>query len=203
LTGDYEPNKPPKTWDDFREYCINLTKDLDEDGTVDQVLIYNDTGTIIKVETDQDQDGFAERLLIYTDGNLARIERDTDKDQKMDSLEIFYLIDVRELGEHVYGYIPGAINIPGGILIFKMGNEAFWDNEMIYPPEKTDEIIAYCKKGKRSVIAADYLDRLGYENVNFLEGGWKAWEMAYPLEYEENLEMLGGSHDAEEDAGGC
>ena len=122
---------------------------------------------------------------------------------KMDSLEIFYLVDVRELGEYVYGYIPGAINIPGGILIFKMGNEAFWDNEMIYPPEKTDEIIAYCKKGKRSVIAADYLERLGYENVKFLEGGWKAWEMVYPLEYEENLEMLGGSHDAEEDAGGC
>jgi len=123
--------------------------------------------------------------------------------QKMDSLDMFYLIDVRELGEYVYGYIPGAINIPAGVLIFKMGNEAFWDNEMIYPPEKTDEIIVYCKKGKRSVIAADYLERLGYKNVKFLEGGWKAWEMAYPLIYEENLELLGGSHDAEEDAGGC
>ena len=45
----------------------------------------------------------------------------------------------------------------GGSLIFKMGNETFWDNEMIYPPEKTDKLIVYCQKGKRSVIAADYL----------------------------------------------
>ena len=123
--------------------------------------------------------------------------------QKMDSLEMFYLVDVRELGEYVYGYIPGAINIPGGILIFKMGNEAFWDNEMIYPPEKVDKIIVYCKKGKRSVIAAQYLERLGYESVKFLDGGWKAWEMAYPLDYEENLEVLGGGGDDHADEGGC
>jgi rhodanese-related sulfurtransferase len=121
----------------------------------------------------------------------------------MDSLEIFYLIDVREMTEYAYGYIPGAINIAGGSLIFKIGNEDFWDAEMIYPPEKTDKLIVYCKKGKRSVIAADYLKRLGYPNVMFLEGGWKAWEMAYPLEYEENLDALGGGHDEHADEGGC
>ncbi len=121
----------------------------------------------------------------------------------MDSLDVFYLVDVREMDEYAYGFIPGAINIPGGVVIFKMENEAFWDNEMIYPPEKTDKIIVYCKKGKRSVIAANYLKRLGYENVKFLEGGWKAWEMAYPLEYEENLDVFGGGGDAHADEGGC
>ena len=103
----------------------------------------------------------------------------------MDSLEIFYLIDVRELTEYAYGYIPG------GVLAFKMENTAFWDNEMIYPPMKTDKLIVYCKKGKRSVIAAHYLERLGYENVWYLDGGYKAWEMTYPLEYEENLDEGG------------
>ncbi len=121
----------------------------------------------------------------------------------MDSLDVFYLIDVREMDEYAYGFIPGAINIPGGVLIFKMGNEAFWDNEMIYPPEMTDKLIVYCKKGKRSVIAAHYLERLGYENVYYIEGGWKAWEMAYPLEYEENLDALGGGGDEHADEGGC
>lgn len=121
----------------------------------------------------------------------------------MDSLDVFYLIDVREMNEYAYGFIPGAINIPGGVLIFKMGNEAFWDNEMIYPPEMTDKIIVYCKRGKRSVIAANYLERLGYTNVMYIEGGWKAWEMAYPLEYEENLDALGGGHDDHADEGGC
>ena len=121
----------------------------------------------------------------------------------MDSLEVFYLIDVREMDEYAYGFIPGAINIPAGVLIFKMENTAFWDNEMIYAPEKADKLIVYCKRGKRSVIAADYLERLGYENVKYLEDGWKAWEMAYPLEYEENLDALGGGHDDHADDGGC
>ena len=121
----------------------------------------------------------------------------------MDSLDVFYLLDVREMTEYAYGYIPGAINIPGGVLIFRMGSEDFWDNEMIYAPEKTDKLIVYCKKGKRSVIAANYLERLGYKNVEFLDGGWKAWEMAYPLEYEENLDALGGGGDDHADAGGC
>ncbi len=121
----------------------------------------------------------------------------------MDSLDVFYLIDAREMDEYAYGFIPGAINIPGGVLIFKMGNEAFWDNEMIYPPEMTDKLIVYCKKGKRSVIAAHYLKRLGYKNVSYIEGGWKAWEMAYPLEYEENLDALGGGGDDHADEGGC
>ena len=35
----------------------------------------------------------------------------------MDSLDVFYLIDVREMDEYAYGFIPGAINIPGGVLI--------------------------------------------------------------------------------------
>lgn len=121
----------------------------------------------------------------------------------MDSLEVFYLIDVREMNEYAYGYIPGAINISAGVIIFKMGNEAFWDNEMIYPPEMTDKLIVYCKKGNRSAISAKYLERLGYDNVLFLEGGWKAWEIAYPLDYEENLDALGGGGDDHADEGGC
>ena len=126
-----------------------------------------------------------------------------DLKTKMDNLEMYYLIDVREMTEYAFGYIPGAINIAGGSIIFKIGNEDFWDNEMIYPPEKTDQIIVYCMKGKRSIIAADYLRRLGYHNVMYLGGGWKAWEMDYPLLYEENLDALGGGHDEHADEGGC
>jgi multiple sugar transport system substrate-binding protein len=32
----YDPNKPPVTWDQFREYCKKLTIDKDGDGTIDQ-----------------------------------------------------------------------------------------------------------------------------------------------------------------------
>ena len=88
------------------------------------------------------------------------------------------------------------------ISIFKMNNDEFWENEMTYPPQKTDEFIVYCKKGKRSVMAADALKRLGYENVSYLEGGWKKWELTYPLDYEEKLDKMGG-HEETEEVGGC
>lgn len=113
------------------------------------------------------------------------------------------LLDVREPMEHYPGFIPGATNVPGGLLIFKMADNDFWiENDYYDPPTKQSEIIVYCKKGKRSVMAADNLKKLGYENVKFLDGGWKKWELTYPLEYDEALEKMGG-HDTGGEVGGC
>jgi len=125
-----------------------------------------------------------------------------DLKQKIDDFEMIYILDVREPMEYYHGLIPGSINLPGGLVIFKMENDEFWENEMTYPPEKSDEIIVYCKKGKRSVMAADALKRLGFENVSYLEGGWKKWELTYPLEYDKALEKMGG-HEPEGEVGGC
>ncbi len=122
--------------------------------------------------------------------------------QKIDDFDMFYLLDVREANEHYPGFIPGSINVPGGVLIFKMKNDEFWEGQMSYTPTLEDEIVVYCKKGKRSVLAADALKKLGYENVTFLDGGWKNWELTYPLEYDKNLDMLNHSEPAGE-SGGC
>ena len=51
--------------------------------------------------------------------------------QKIDDYEMFYLLDVREPMEHYPGFIPGAINVPGGVLIFKMANDEFWEEQTI------------------------------------------------------------------------
>lgn len=122
--------------------------------------------------------------------------------QKIDDYEMFYLLDVREPMEHYPGFIPGAINVPGGVLVFKMASDEFWEAQMSYTPTKDDEIIVFCKKGKRSVLAADNLLKLGYTNVKYLEGGWKKWEMTYPLEYDKALEKM-GAHEPEGEVGGC
>jgi rhodanese-related sulfurtransferase len=114
-----------------------------------------------------------------------------------------FLLDVREPMEYYPGFIPGATNLPGGLLIFKMSDADFWTSHDYYdPPTKDSEIIVYCKKGKRSVMAADNLIKLGYKNVKFLDGGWKQWELTYPLEYDKALEKMGG-HEAEGEVGGC
>lgn len=120
---------------------------------------------------------------------------------KIDSFETFNLIDVREPSEHNHGYIPGSVNIPRGILEFNIGKEDFWESTGFYFPEKTELFILYCKKGSRSILAADALQKLGYKNILIIDGGWKKWELTYPNMQEKNLEAE--SHDSGGEVGGC
>lgn len=120
---------------------------------------------------------------------------------RLDTFAVFNLIDVRETSEHNHGYIPGSVNISRGTLEFKIANEEFWESTGFYYPEKTEEFILYCKKGSRSILAAESLKKLGYKNVSIIEGGFKNWELTYPNLQEKNLELE--SHGAAEEVGGC
>lgn len=120
---------------------------------------------------------------------------------KIDEGEMILLVDVREPNEYNAGYIPGALNIPRGVLEFKINNEKFWEEAMLYMPLPDEEIIVYCRKGKRSILAAETLQRLGYKNVTYVTDGWKKWELTYPLLQEKNLDNL--HHDDGGEVGGC
>lgn len=120
---------------------------------------------------------------------------------KIDNGDMILLIDVREPNEFNPGYIPGAVNIPRGVLEFKIQNEKFWEDAMLYMPEKNEEIIVYCRKGKRSILAARTLQQLGFRNVTFLSEGWKKWELTYPLIQLKNLDDI--HHDDGGEVGGC
>lgn len=139
-------------------------------------------------------------MVIAVANNVEMIQAEEVK-SKLDEGEMILLIDVREQNEHNLGYIPGAVHICRGTLEFRIGNDTFWENQFLYTPEKTDEIIVYCKKGRRGVLATNALKELGYTNVKNLDGGWKEWEKTYPLIYEKNLEQV--SHGAAEEEGGC
>jgi rhodanese-related sulfurtransferase len=116
--------------------------------------------------------------------------------------EIYTLIDVRQEIEHYYGYIPGSVVIPRGSLEFSIGNEEFWEQVGLYMPEKTEKIIVYCHKGQRGILAAETLTKLGYKNAFALDGGWKAWEVTFPDNFEKDLEKLGGGNSSAP-TGGC
>ena len=76
------------------------------------------------------------------------------------------LIDVRQPWENQLANLPGSLLIPLGDL-----------------PQRSHEIgtnfsvllIVYCHHGVRSLSAAAYLERLGYNNVHSLAGGIDAW----------------------------
>lgn len=142
----------------------------------------------------------ADEMVAAAAKSVTQITVDDFK-KKYDEGELYTLIDVREPGEYNAGFIPGSVNIPAGLLIFNIGKDEFWESEMLYKPEKDEEIIVYCKKGKRGIMAAKSLHELGYKNVKNIEGGWKNWEMNFPLEYEKNLDAMHEAPHAEE--GGC
>lgn len=75
-----------------------------------------------------------------------------------------HLIDVREVEEVREGKIPGAVNIPLGLLEFRM-------NEL----DQSKEYILVCRSGARSGRATQLLASHGYNVIN-MSGGMLAWE---------------------------
>ncbi|MBO6751800.1 MULTISPECIES: rhodanese-like domain-containing protein [Spongiibacter] len=82
-----------------------------------------------------------------------------------------YLIDVREDDEFHDGHIAGAINIPRGLLEFKMSND-----EGLCQRDK--QILLYCKTSGRAALSAKALKELGYSQVSSIAGGFDAWVAA-------------------------
>lgn len=140
-----------------------------------------------------------DELIASVSPNVTEITVE-DLHQKIEEGEMIILIDVRGLNEFNPGYIPGAVNIPRGLLEFNVLNDEFWENQFLYPPLKTDEIVVYCKKGSRGLLAADVLQKFGFENVKYLKGGFKKWELTYPDEQLKNLDQV---HDGGAEVGGC
>jgi hydroxyacylglutathione hydrolase len=82
------------------------------------------------------------------------------------------VLDVRGRAEWDAGHIRGAINIPLGYLVDRLGEL----------PRDTP-VVLQCRSGARSAIAASLLQAHGLSNVFNLSGGLAAWEReGYPLE---------------------
>ena len=79
----------------------------------------------------------------------------------MDSGEEYIILDVREQSEFDEGHIQGAILIPYA----EIENKA---EQMI--PDKNAQLLAYCRSGRRSKIAAESLVKLGYTDVKEFGG---------------------------------
>lgn len=83
-------------------------------------------------------------------------------------------LDCRTSKEFKMGHVPGAVNIPRGLLEFKVTKKI---------EDKATPIIMYCKAGGRGCLATCTMCKMGYKSVKNLDGGWMAWEKAgYPVE---------------------
>ena len=91
----------------------------------------------------------------------------------------FVLLDVRENDEVRTGYIDGSVAIPRGFLEFQVGGKV---------PQTDKELIVYCAGGARSLLAAQVLRSMGYDNVSSMSGGITRWKDAgFPLQRDRQL----------------
>lgn len=84
-------------------------------------------------------------------------------DNKTSGEKMTIWIDVRTAEEFNQGHVSGAINIPFEVI----------GNEIASVSRDVDtDIRVYCRSGRRSGVAKDTLNGLGYENV-INEGGYE------------------------------
>jgi rhodanese-related sulfurtransferase len=85
------------------------------------------------------------------------------------------LIDVREPAEFATGHLPGAVNIPRGLLEFEIAAHPAVAN--VTDPALADKqraLVVYCAAGGRAALATDVLQQMGFAHVVSLRGGIKA-----------------------------
>jgi rhodanese-related sulfurtransferase len=89
---------------------------------------------------------------------------------RMDAGEKLNLIDVREPNEYAEFNI-GAQLVPLGKIQSMQADEL--------DDLKNEEVILHCRSGKRSAMAAMFLETMGFANTVNVEGGMLAWQQQF------------------------
>ncbi|MBH0155980.1 rhodanese-like domain-containing protein [Fictibacillus sp. 5RED26] len=85
-------------------------------------------------------------------------------EKKLKEGQSLHMIDVRETSEVKEGKIPTTMNIPLGLLEFR-----------IHELDKSKEYVLVCRSGGRSSRAYKLLQSYGFNVINMV-GGMEAWE---------------------------
>lgn len=89
------------------------------------------------------------------------------------SSEPLVLLDVRTIEEFESGRIKNSINIPHEILLSNIDLVSEYNDE---------QLVVYCRSGKRASLVIEALEKNGFTNVVDIEGDILAWSEAnYPL----------------------
>ena len=113
----------------------------------------------------------APQFLKLVNDSKARVKETNvaDVKRRMDAGEEFLLVDVREDNEWANGHVPGAVHMGRGVIERDIEQTV---------PDTQAKMILYCGGGFRSALVADNLQKMGYSNVESMDGGWKGWVSA-------------------------
>ena len=94
----------------------------------------------------------------------------TELKKQADQQNPFFLLDVRTMPEYVAGHVTFVSDlIPYDSLSFYVDR---------LPENKDTTIYCFCRSGRRSAIATEYLRSVGYTKVYNVNGGIIAWQDA-------------------------
>ena len=117
------------------------------------------------------------QLVAKTKSQIKTIDMATFK-AAYDRKDVGLLIDVRNENEFEDGFIPGAENVPRGLIEFRI-----W--KLVGFPDKTDmnkKMTLYCATGGRCALATKSLQDLGFTNVTSADMKFDDWVKAgYPV----------------------
>lgn len=115
-----------------------------------------------EVRTPSDLVSFAKTVVGTCSPSEAR--------QRLEKDRAAVLLDVREAAEHEKSHVPGALNIPRGVIEWKIANVS-------HDPAKP--ILVHCATGGRAVLAAKSLSDIGYTNVIAIDGSYADIENSF------------------------
>ena len=108
------------------------------------------------------------KFLKLVDDARKRVNETNVQDVKrrMDAGEKFLFVDVREDNEWAVGHILGAVHMGRGVIERDIEQRC---------PDTNAKLILYCGGGFRSALVADNLQKMGYNGVESMDGGWRGW----------------------------
>jgi len=106
------------------------------------------------------------------------------------------ILDCRESEYYDSACIPGAVNVPRGILEFKITDKI---------QERRKTLYIYSDMEEKSIFAAAALKKIKYSDVVVIKGNWNIWVSSYPetVEKEPNKNNNSNPPPPKKEEGGC
>lgn len=109
------------------------------------------------------------RFVQLVNDAKSRIQEVSASDAAQRKSQGATLIDVREADDFAKEHAADAVHLSKGVVELKIEETV---------PDLAMPIVCYCGGGSRSALVADNLQKMGYQNVSSLAGGFKAWKDA-------------------------
>jgi rhodanese-related sulfurtransferase len=97
-----------------------------------------------------------------------------DLEEEIETTDSIILLDIREAQEFEMMHIENSLHVPRGVL----EGACVWNYDDTVPElakARNQNIVVICRSGNRSVLAAQTMQSMGFENVRSLKMGVKGW----------------------------